>query len=114
MDSTTICKIRDIMRSIAAIEQELELQHGLNLNEAMLLCSLSEVESLKSGELAERLALRCSNCSKVISSAERKGLVNRQLGEIDKRQSFVSLTPLGYERLAQVKATHLPLPEFLQ
>lgn len=114
MDSHTICKIRDILRSISAIEQELEKQHSLNLNEAMLLCSLCDVESLTSGELAERLALRCSNCSKVISSAERKGLVSRQLGEIDKRQSFVSLTPLGYERLTQIKATELQLPDFLQ
>ncbi|MCF0236692.1 MAG: winged helix-turn-helix transcriptional regulator [Bacteroidaceae bacterium] len=114
MDSNTLCKIRDTLRAIAALEQHFEKTHALNLNEAMLLCSLCEVDHLTSGEIAEKLAISCSNCSKVISSCERKGLVSRQFGTVDKRQSFISITPDGRNRLAELKADHVALPDCLQ
>src|SRR3712207_7677516 len=70
----------------------MEKKHHLCLNEGMLLCSLSKVDRLSSGEIAETLGLTNSNASKVIRSVEDKGLVERVMGVVDKRQMYFSLT----------------------
>ena len=108
----TLCKIRDIYRAVAAFEAVFEKQHDLCLNEGMLLCSLSKTEKLSSGELAEALGL--TNTSKVIKSVETKELVERVLGNVDKRQMYFSLTKKGRKRLEEIKCDHLEIPDLLQ
>jgi DNA-binding MarR family transcriptional regulator len=110
----TLCKIRDIYRAVAAFEAVFEKQHDLCLNEGMLLCSLSKTEKLSSGELAEALGLTTSNTSKVIKSVETKELVERVLGNVDKRQMYFSLTKKGRKRLEEIKCDHLEIPDLLQ
>ena len=66
MDKKCICHLRSIYRAITALEQEMQKLHGININEGMLLCLLSENKSLTSGEIAEALGLTCSNTSKII------------------------------------------------
>ena len=75
MDRECICKIRDIYRNIAAFEALLQRQLQLNINEAMLLCVVSERENISSGEIAEEMNLTPSNASKVIASLENKSLI---------------------------------------
>lgn len=110
----TLCKIRDIYRAVAAFELEFEKAHNLCLNEGMLLCTLSKTERLSSGELAESLGLTTSNTSKVIRSVEIKGLVERVLGVVDKRQMYFSLTPKGKQALSQIKCNEQDIPNLLK
>ncbi|MDD6211255.1 MAG: winged helix DNA-binding protein [Bacteroidales bacterium] len=110
----TLCKIRDIYRSIAEFEGRFEKEHRLCLNEGMLLCSLSRAERLSSGEIAELLGLTASNTSKVIRSVEGKGLIERVLGEKDKRQMYFSLTEEGRKRLSEIKCGSVEIPELLK
>ena len=42
MDHTKICKLRDLYRAISALERRFERLYDLNINEAMLLCTLRE------------------------------------------------------------------------
>ena len=114
MDSSNICRIRDIYRAIIGMEQHFEQNYNLNLNEAMLLCTLHQSSQLTAGEIAEILAITCSNASKVIASAERQNLIRRQLGKVDKRKMLFSLTQEGAERLAALKADPMELPEELR
>lgn len=90
-----LCRIRDIYRSINDFEVEFFARHGVKLNEAMLLCSLSKMGECSAGQIAELLGLSSSNSSKVITSAENKGLIGRIVGKEDKRQMFFRLTPAG-------------------
>ena len=54
MDNYCISKIREIFRAITVFEDGLQRQIGLNINEAMLLCLLSESENpMLAGEIAE-------------------------------------------------------------
>ncbi|MDR0660103.1 MAG: MarR family transcriptional regulator [Prevotellaceae bacterium] len=106
----TLCKIRDIYRSIADFELRFEKKYNLCLNEGMLLCSLSEVKQLSSGEIAELLGLTPSNASKVIKSAENKGLIKRTLGDKDKRQMYFSLTGEGKRQLALINCKGIGIP----
>ena len=50
MESNKICRLRDIYRAIAALENEFEKAFGLNINEAMLLCTLNERVRMTSGK----------------------------------------------------------------
>lgn len=109
-----ICKIRDLWQAISQFEADFERQYGIGLNEGMTLCSLSSSDRLSSGELAALMGLTCSNMSKVLCAAERKGLVERVLGEQDRRQMFFTLTPQGRELLSHIKCEEMTLPETLQ
>ncbi|MEG1607290.1 MAG: MarR family transcriptional regulator [Mucinivorans sp.] len=110
----TLCKIRDLYRSLAHYEAEFQKRYNLCLNEGMLLCSLSQNERLCSGQIAEFLGLTTSNASKVILSVEKKGYIERILGSSDKRQMYFSLTEQGKAVLAEIKCTTIELPAPLQ
>lgn len=114
MNSFNICKVRDIYRAVLSLERYFEDSYDLNLNEAMLLCTLCEATQLTAGDLADRLGLTSSNTSKVIASAEKKKLIKRCLGKDDKRKMLFSLTPQGEERLGTLKADPVELPEALR
>lgn len=114
MNSFNICKVRDVYRAVLSLEHYFEENYNLNLNEAMLLCTLFENNKLTAGDLAERLGLTCSNTSKVIASAEKKKLIKRSMGKEDKRKMLFSLTPQGTDRLSTLKADPVELPEPLR
>ncbi len=109
----TLCRIREISRTIAEFEQRFEQQYRLSMNEGVLLCCLARHGELSSGEIAETLRLTCSNTSKVIRSVENKGFVMRKLGEDDKRQMYFSLTEAGRAELDRLQPCSVALPELL-
>lgn len=110
-----LCKIRDIQRGVMAFEQHFIERYGICLNEGMALCSIykSENNKLTSGEIGELLGLTSSNTSKVISSIEKKELVERTLGKMDKRQMYFSLTAKGEKLLSSIKCDELIIPEII-
>jgi DNA-binding MarR family transcriptional regulator len=108
-----LCKIRDLQRAVGQFEANFEKLYGLCLNEGMALCSLARAGRLSSGELGELLGLTLSNTSKVISSIENKGLVEREMGTTDKRRMFFILTPKGRELLATLDCEKADIPELL-
>ncbi len=73
----------------------------------MLLCTLSNVDKLSSGEIAEMLGLSNSNASKVIRSVENKGLIKRELGNQDKRQMNFLLTDEGLAVIKKIKTENI-------
>ncbi len=112
MDTDTLCSIRDLYLCIMRFESRFEELFGLSLNEGMLLCTLSRSDgSMTCGELAARLDLSSSNMSKVIKSAEQKGLLARRLGEQDRRQMYFALSEKGREQLEAIDMRRLDIPE---
>lgn len=109
----TLCKVRDLYRSISRFEADFQQEHQICLNEGMLLCSLNNAERLSSGEIADLLGLTCSNTSKVIRSVEEKGYVERILGVQDKRQMYFKLTQGGKTKLRDIKCKEIEMPELL-
>ena len=109
----TLCRIRDIYRSIATFEADFETKYDISLNEGMLLCSLKG-NDYSSSELAELLGLTNSNTSKVIKSVEEKGLIQRNIGKDDKRQMYFSLTKDGKARLDNIRCEEIDIPEMLK
>ena len=107
----TFCKIRDFYRAITDFEAKFEKKYGLCLNEGMLLCCLRQDRRLSSGDIAKHLGLTHSNTSKVIRSVEKKGLVERILGDDDKRQMYFSLTDRGRQLLASIDCGKIETPD---
>ncbi|HIZ27249.1 winged helix DNA-binding protein [Barnesiella sp. An55] len=110
----SFCRIRDVYRAITEFEARFEKRYGLGLNEGSLLCALRETERLSSGDIAKQLNLTQSNASKVIRAAEKKGLIQRTLGDDDKRQMYFSLSPEGMRCLEQLRCCDIQVPELLQ
>ncbi|MDR2126398.1 MAG: winged helix DNA-binding protein [Prevotellaceae bacterium] len=109
-----LCKIRDIYRSIIEFENHFQSQYNLGLNEGMLLCAVNKSQRCSSSEIASMLGLTCSNTSKVIASAEKKGLLKRILGDSDKRQMYFTLTKKGNELLESMQNCKFRIPELLK
>lgn len=110
----TLCKIRDIYRSIAEFEVQFTQVYDLSLNEGMLLCTLLNRPKLTSSEIAEVLGLSASNTSKVIRSVEEKKLITRLIGKEDKRQMHFTLTSEGKSRISDIKNATFEMPDLLQ
>ena len=110
----SFCKIRDVYRAITEFEAQFEKRYGLGLNEGSLLCALHEVGRLSSGDIAKQLNLTQSNASKVIRAVENKGLIQRTLGDDDKRQMYFSLTPEGERCLTQLHCCDIEVPAVLK
>lgn len=108
-----LCRVRDIYRMINDFEDTLQKRFGVGLNEGMFLCSLSALGQCSSGRVAELLGLTLSNASKVILSAEKKGLVERIIGKEDKRQMLFELTPEGKRCIESIKSRSEDILELL-
>lgn len=108
-----ICTLRNIYKAIGECEQQLIKQFGLNLNEAMTLCTLCH-QPLCASEIAEAAGMQCSQTSKVIKSLEDKGFLERQLGKSDKRNMFFALTDSGEKMQQQISRFDLCVPEILK
>ena len=109
----TFCRLRAVHQAIAEFEHTLQQAHGVSLNEAMLLCTLSAQSPLSAGDIAKLLGLSCPNTSKLIRAVEDKQLIARRLNHADRRGMLFELTPLGRERLAQINAQPPPIPAAL-
>ena len=109
-----LCRIRDLQRAIIQFETDFEKCYGICLNEGMTLCSLKKKGRLSASELGDLLGLSHSNMSKVIKSVEKKGYVERVVGEIDKRQMYFALTGSGERLIRSVNCDMSQLPEILR
>ncbi|NDV65303.1 MarR family winged helix-turn-helix transcriptional regulator [Bacteroides sp. 224] len=96
-----LCTLREIYRVIRDFEEKFQQEHGLSLNEGMLLCGLKS-KQCTSSEIAKALGLTNSNTSKVIKSAEDKGYIERSIGKDDKRQMYFSITEAGRIKIANI------------
>ena len=96
MDKGTLCRIRDLSRAIEEYSQTFE------------------AADMGPGELAHSLGLKGPHASKLIAQLEAQKLVKRKLCKEDKRCMRFSLTEAGLQRLAELEAASLPLPDVLR
>jgi len=99
--------------ALSHLEAKMQNMVGLNINEAMLLCTLSDSDHLLAGEIAEKLGLSRSNASKVLASLERKSFICRQCCQHDSRCQIFTITRQGAQVLKQLENCQLQLPEEL-
>ena len=91
---------------LAALDGELQAEHGLSLGEYEVLVHLSEApeHSLRMTDLAGRLRLSPSGITRRIDGLVRAGLVERRQCPSDRRGSNAVLTDEGLRRLTRRRA----------
>ena len=114
MNKECIYKLKNFYRAITSFEADLQRKVGLNINETMLLCLISEKGSITSGEIADEMELTHSNASKVIAALEKKSLIKRRTCKEDKRCMIFGITKKGDELLAILNCEQLQMPGCLK
>ena len=104
--------MRELFEALSTLETGLNEAHGVSLNEAMVLCSIGK-ETVTASTVVERTGMTASHASKVIRSAEEKMLLQRALGEKDKRQMHFTLTKKGRTCLEGIKENGVEIPDLL-
>lgn len=86
-----ICVIKDIYKTLYQFEKAFSDVHEITINEAMLLCCLKDNQPKSAGTICEYIGLSNSRVSKVITSVENKGFIDRTMSKEDKpgRCSFL-------------------------
>ncbi len=109
----TLCAIRDLNQALIEYENLFSKALGLSINEGMIICCIDQ-QNMTATEIACKINLSNSNCSKVLKSVEKKGLIVRCLGTDDKRQMYFTLSEKGAQVLIEIHSTSIPLPELLK
>ncbi|MDQ3103014.1 MAG: MarR family transcriptional regulator [Actinomycetota bacterium] len=96
-------------RVIAALDEELEREHGLPLGSYEVLLHLADApeHSLRMGQLADRLLLSRSGLTRLVDRLAAQALVERHSCPSDRRGTYARLTAAGLERFEGARPTHL-------
>lgn len=105
--------MRELLKALSELENQLITTYGISLNEAMVLCSIGS-ETVAAGTIVERTGMTPSHTSKTISLIEKKEMVTRDLGKQDKRQMYFTLTDKAKACLEDIKQQGINVPELLQ
>jgi MarR family transcriptional regulator, 2-MHQ and catechol-resistance regulon repressor len=94
------------LRSVQAhLERQVE-QHGLNLTEFAVLEVLLHRQSLRIGEIGDRVLLTTGSMTYVIDKLERRGLLKRVMCDTDRRAIYAELTEEGRALIEVVFPEH--------
>ena len=99
------------MKVIYSFEKELRDQSSLTINEALVLCSLMK-DDCSAGHLAQEIGLSPARMSSVLSSLEKRELVIRSLGAMDKRVMDFKISAEGKKLITTLKDKKIKIPDF--
>ncbi len=91
------------------LNTQLQLEHGLTINdyEALHLLSRAEERRMKRVDLARRIVLTPSGVTRLLEGLEQAGLVERAGCPSDLRVTYAQLTEAGADRLRQASCGHV-------
>ncbi|MDH6307114.1 DNA-binding MarR family transcriptional regulator [Dysgonomonas sp. PFB1-18] len=102
-----ICKLKDVYKALYNFEKEFAEKNGITINEGMLLCCLKDGKPKSANELCDFVGLSNSRVSRIITTVEAKGYIERTMGTTDKRQMIFTLTELGKEKTDAMQAQNM-------
>jgi DNA-binding MarR family transcriptional regulator len=111
-------ELRSALRRFLRRSEEISRRHQLTPRQYVLLLMIKAKEGMPRQatitDLVERLALTQSTVTELVQRAEEAGLVRRTPSPVDGRVTYLSLTPLGEERLKGAFEEHGPEREALR
>jgi DNA-binding MarR family transcriptional regulator len=108
-----LCAIKGVLRAIARLDESIRTRYALTLTEALCLCSIGG-GCVSAGDLAEEVGLSASRLSRVLSSLESKGLIERLRRKDDKRNWNNEMTNEGKILTERMKNEGIDIPEELK
>jgi MarR family transcriptional regulator, organic hydroperoxide resistance regulator len=100
--------IKESWRQLQKFDQLLKSSHDLSLDEAILLCCVSE-DCKCQGDIARETGLTPTQASRVLGSLEKKALIERSLDSEDKRKMIFTINSQGSARLEQISRVGVSL-----
>ena len=96
-------------RTVSRLDDELREQTDLTLDDYDVLHQLAIATDrrLRMGELAERVLIVPSSCSRIVDRLVRRGLVERERDPADRRVVWASLTGDGRRRHRRAATVHV-------
>ncbi|MFO7978026.1 MAG: MarR family transcriptional regulator [Bacteroidales bacterium] len=98
--TTPFCQIKQVLRRLQKLEALLKKSHNLSLDEGIVLCCLSQRCNCQ-GNIAGETGLTPTQASRVLARLEEKQLIERSIGQADKRQMVFSLSEQGQALLRE-------------
>ena len=92
---------------VSRVVAQVYARHGLNLGEWLVLMTLGEFGPMTAKAIGARNRMHKTKVSRAVAALLARELIGRAPNEVDLRQSFLSLTPLGkrfYEEYAPLVA----------
>ena len=86
-----------ILKSSEMCDQWLISPHGLTISQGYTLLAFAPQGAVSMGELSASMELANSTMTRMVDQLVRKGLVQREPDDADRRVILVSLTPQGQE-----------------
>ena len=92
-----------------ALDAEMRAEHGLSVSAYEVLLFLGDAPGrrLRMAEIAARVLLSRSGCTRLVDRLAKLGYVNRSAAEVDGRGLYAELTDAGAKKLAAARSTHL-------
>lgn len=92
-----------------AMSAQLEVEHGLTINdyEALLYLSRADECRMRRVDLAAMLLLTASGVTRLLEGLEKAGLVERGSCATDRRVTYAILTEAGAARLEEASGSHI-------
>ena len=91
-----------------ALDVQMRAEHGMSVSAYEVLLFLEEAPDhrLRMAEIADRVLLSRSGCTRLIDRLAKLGYVTRSAAETDGRGSFAALTDAGLETFRAAQRTH--------
>ncbi|MDE1167297.1 MAG: MarR family transcriptional regulator [Pseudomonas sp.] len=108
-DFEALSEFRYQLRRFLRFSEEAVQAHGVTPQQYLLMLhtqGFAERHWATVGELAERLQMVPHGAVALVKRCQAQGLVQRQRGELDRREVQVSLTEKGWAVLAKLAAIH--------
>ena len=95
-------------RVTRALDVQMRAEHGISVSAYEVLLFLDEAPDhrLRMAEIADRVLLSRSGCTRLIDRLAKLGYVTRSAAETDGRGSFAALTDAGLETFRAAQRTH--------
>ncbi|MCX7949744.1 MAG: MarR family transcriptional regulator [Treponemataceae bacterium] len=104
-----LCALKEILRYVTRLEDDLKEEYHITLSEALLLCCIGG-GCTGSASLQDQIGLSPSRISRLLNSLEQKGLIERSRGTQDKRHWLNQPTEKGKELLAALQERGIAIP----
>lgn len=110
----SICKLKNIYKSLYTFEKEFAEKNNITINEGMVLCCMKDEKPRTANDLCEFVGLSNSRVSRIINTVETKGYISREMGSIDKRQMIFSLTEEGRNKIKEMMKHEINLSALIK
>lgn len=112
LDGPELAAWRGMLQVHARVTQELDAQmqaeHGFSVSayEVLMFLGGAPGHRLRMAEIADRVLLTRSGCTRLVDRLSRLGYVERSASPDDGRGLYAQLTPAGIDKLEGARETH--------